>query len=361
MRAAFVAVFVAVALAAGARAGDEPSAVVVLSAETFKQTVESGPTLVEFFAPWCGHCKHLAPVYAKLATEVLGRGVTIASVDCTVEKQLMQDHGVRGFPTLKLFKDGGKTVVDYRQARDVASFVAFLEKEGVLGAAAPVPKPHLRYFDTRGRAELVRLVLEEAGIAYDDTRMTWDQWLAEKPNADRYAFAQMPQLTIDNIDLVQSGAIVRYLARKLNLYGGSDNKQQTQVDVVFGGFEDLRTKYNALVYDKDFAAKRAEFESKTLPVWLPHFERLLTKAGGQYFVANKLTIADLEGWDVLSCVWQLSPAAFDPYPALKKWVADIAARPNINAYLKSDRHPAFAHGTSAFFNNAANPGAPLPL
>lgn len=361
MRAVFVATIVAVALMAGARGdGEAASDVVVLTANTFKATVEAGPTLVEFYAPWCGHCKHLTPIYDKLATELLGRGVTIAKVDCTVEKQLMQDHGVRGFPTLKLFKDGGKTVVDYRQARDVASFTAFLEKEVVLGAAVPVPKPHLRYFETRGRAELIRLVLEEAGVAYDDTRMSWDQWTAEKPNTDRYAFAQMPQLTIDNTDLVQSGAIVRYLARKYNLYG-EGNKQQTQVDVVFGGFEDLRTKYNGLVYDKDFAAKRADFESKVLPVWLPHFERLLTKAGGQFFAANKLTIADLEAFDVLLPIWQLSPSAFTAYPALTAFVKAIAARPNLNAYLKSDRFPQFAHGTSAFFNNAANPGAPLPF
>jgi len=191
---------------------------------------------VEFYAPWCGHCKHLEPIYDKLATELRGRGVTIAKVDCVQEKTIQAEHGIRGFPTLKLFKDGGKTVVDYKGGRDVASFSAFLEKEGVLGAPLPVEKPVLRYFEARGRAELIRLGLEESEIVYDDKRLTWDEWIAnEKSNTARYAFGQAPQLSIDGLELVQSGAIIRYLARKSAgsaLYGGSDIVAQTQVDLV---------------------------------------------------------------------------------------------------------------------------------
>jgi hypothetical protein len=162
-------------------------------------------------------------------------------------------------------------------ARDGPTLTAFLEREKAL---TPIQPPHLRYFDSRGRAELIRLILEEVGEKYEDTRFTWEQWLAsEKPNTNRYAFAQAPQLTIDNQELVQSGAIIRYLARKYKLYAGDENNAQTQVDLVIGGFEDLRTRYNQLVYDKEFAAKRAEFETKVLPTWLPHFERLLLVGG----------------------------------------------------------------------------------
>lgn len=62
---------------------------------------DSTITLVEFFAPWCGHCKSLAPNFAKAATALKGTA-KLASVDCTVEKDLCSRFGVQGFPTLKV-------------------------------------------------------------------------------------------------------------------------------------------------------------------------------------------------------------------------------------------------------------------
>lgn len=83
--------------------------VVVLKEGNFSDFVEKNRyVMVEFYAPWCGHCQALAPEYAAAATELKLKGeqVFLAKVDATEENDLSQKYDVQGFPTILFFIDG---------------------------------------------------------------------------------------------------------------------------------------------------------------------------------------------------------------------------------------------------------------
>ncbi|KAG7014329.1 hypothetical protein SDJN02_24506, partial [Cucurbita argyrosperma subsp. argyrosperma] len=111
-----------------------PSIVVVLSPDNFNEIVldSSKDVLVEFYAPWCGHCKNLAPIYEKVAAAFkLENDVVIANLDADKYKDLAEKYGISGFPTLKFFPKGNKDGEDYDGGRDVGDFVNFInEKTG---------------------------------------------------------------------------------------------------------------------------------------------------------------------------------------------------------------------------------------
>nr|4GWR_A Chain A, Protein disulfide-isomerase A6 [Homo sapiens]4GWR_B Chain B, Protein disulfide-isomerase A6 [Homo sapiens] len=82
--------------------------------------------MVEFYAPWCGHCKNLEPEWAAAASEVKEQTkgkVKLAAVDATVNQVLASRYGIRGFPTIKIFQKG-ESPVDYDGGRTRSDIVS---------------------------------------------------------------------------------------------------------------------------------------------------------------------------------------------------------------------------------------------
>jgi len=99
------------------------SDVVILTESNFDSEMQKGKWLLEFYAPWCGHCKKLVPTYEEVATQLKNQ-VNVGKVDCTTEQGICAKFNVKGYPTLKLSSAEGK-IVDYNGDRSAASLVAF--------------------------------------------------------------------------------------------------------------------------------------------------------------------------------------------------------------------------------------------
>lgn len=124
------------AFAALAAVAAAQSAVIDLTPSNFDDVVlKSGkPTLVEFFAPWCGHCKQLAPVWEELADAFAFAKdkIQIAKVDADAERSLGKRFDVQGFPTLKYFDGKSDKPEEYNKGRTFDDLTAFItEKVGV--------------------------------------------------------------------------------------------------------------------------------------------------------------------------------------------------------------------------------------
>ncbi|KAI1792500.1 thioredoxin-domain-containing protein [Ganoderma leucocontextum] len=100
--------------------------VLSLDEKNFRQIIDKGHVFVKFFAPWCGHCKKLAPTWTQLASQMQHK-LNIVEVDCEAHNALCKSQGISGYPMLYYY--GGKgTRTEYSGGRKLEQLLAFAEK-----------------------------------------------------------------------------------------------------------------------------------------------------------------------------------------------------------------------------------------
>ncbi|KAF9178321.1 hypothetical protein BGZ50_007825 [Haplosporangium sp. Z 11] len=107
--------------------------VVDLDLESFERRTQFGPWLIEYYAPWCGHCRDLAPIYDEVAVALKDK-VNVAKVDCTKNEEICRKEYVPGFPTIKLHQYGHS--IEFKEQRSLESITNWC-----LGATVPSVQP----------------------------------------------------------------------------------------------------------------------------------------------------------------------------------------------------------------------------
>lgn len=156
-----------------------------------------------------------------------------------------------------------------------------------------MPKLVLTYFDFDGsRGEVARLALRVAGVAFEDRRIARQDWAALR---DTMPFQALPVLEVDGKVIAQSNTINRYVGKLSGLYP-KDDWNAARVDEVMDAVEDITTRIGSTIRLEDEAKKktREELAAGPIPRFLQQLEARLQAGGGEWFVENRLTVADLK-------------------------------------------------------------------
>jgi len=192
----------------------------------------------------------------------------------------------------------------------------------------------LTYFTGRGFAEIIRITLSAAGIPFTEVFLeTREQFLALKPELQ---FGQVPLLRIDGLKLVQTSAIVRYVARKANLLGATD-LENARVEELYAGTRDALQPIMGIAFVPDQAAVKKAIDV-SLEKYLPIFNKVLEENGAGHLVGAGLTLADLGLLELLLATVDYSDV-LHAYPSLEKFRTALSSQDKIKHYIESVRRP----------------------
>ncbi|KAG3281313.1 glutathione S-transferase Mu 2 [Ictidomys tridecemlineatus] len=198
----------------------------------------------------------------------------------------------------------------------------------------------LGYWDVRGLTNPIRLLLEYTDTSYEEKRYTMgdapdydrSQWLDEKFKLG-LDFPNLPYLIDGPHRITQSNAILRYIARKHNLCGETE-EEMIRVDILENQAMDTRVQLAVICYSPDFEKKKPEF-LETLPEKMKLYSQFLGKR--PWFAGDKITYVDFITYDVLDQHLLFEPKCLEAFPNLKDFMSRFEGLKKISTYMKSSQ------------------------
>ena len=179
------------------------------------------------------------------------------------------------------------------------------------------------------RAEVLRVSLYIGNIPFEDVRISRDEFInmiktGFLPNGKRVPFHQLPVIEVDGKIIGQTGAIARYCGKISNLYS-NDNINAAKIDQIIDAATDITNIVSSTIREKDEQKKiedRLLLKNKLLPRWFKYLENILSQETSEWFVENKMTIADIAMWRLLGWLTSgiidgIPTTIVDNYPKLK--------------------------------------------
>ncbi|CAM9833809.1 unnamed protein product [Bubo scandiacus] len=198
----------------------------------------------------------------------------------------------------------------------------------------------LGYWDIRGLAHAIRLLLEYTGTPYQERQyrpgpapdFDPSDWTNEKEKLG-LDFPNLPYLIDGPTTLTRSNAILRYIARKHNV-GGETEEELWRVDVLQNQLVDLSRSFAQLCYSPDFEKLKAAYLEQ-VPKKLQQLSRFL--GSRPWFAGQKLTFVDFLAYDVLDLHRMFAPECPELQGNLGQFLQRFEALEKISAYMKSGR------------------------
>ena len=194
--------------------------------------------------------------------------------------------------------------------------------------ASDMPQYKLTYFDRRGRAEIIRLILAQAGVEYEDKRIAFEDWGQLKPQTP---FGYIPILEVDGKVLSGSGPIARFLAERHGL-AGSNDVENAEIAGIADCIVDYVAQMIKWMFEKD-EARKAELKKQLDEVHIPRYfstwEKQISPEG--WFYGSKVTYVDLSFFNVTA---GLPDEVLSQYPGLNSLREKVGALPNVAKWLK---------------------------
>ncbi|XP_075396405.1 glutathione S-transferase Mu 1-like isoform X1 [Tenrec ecaudatus] len=198
----------------------------------------------------------------------------------------------------------------------------------------------LGYWDVRGLAHCIRLLLEYTDSDYEEKTYIYggapdydkSQWLNEKFKLG-FDFPNLPYLIDGPHKITQSNAILRYLGRKHNLCGEAE-EAKIRVDIMENQAMDTRMDLARVCYSPDFEKLKPQY-LEALPGKIKLYSQFLGKQ--PWFAGDKITFVDFLAYDALDIHRVFEPKCLDAFPNLKDFMARFEGLPKIAAYMKSSK------------------------